>query len=374
MVEVCLFTALLGLAMHALPGLQAASGEVNAPGHPGVRDYMLRYMAEVFVGSSLGATMAHVAAWIVSIVIAGLLLSAVNTCIVALITIQFLMSRDGELPPEFQRMNRFGVPRIGMIVATAIPILLVLFVRDVSGLADLYAIGVVGAIAANLGSTATDRKIGLVTWERILMFLTFLIMGAIELSLFVDKPRARLFVVTILAIGLIMRSLASERAQKKKAAAVSLAPSAPVVIPNRNAPLGDSSKDPLLCAVRGIGKTVEFAIEEAQDSGRRLYILFVREQAVVTPEDRQRKWYEDPEAKEIFDYVRSKADKVGVIPCYTVSDSPADTIVDIAATLGVGRLILGAPQRAGIVKLLRGNIVRQVADSLPENIHLLLCA
>src|SRR5437764_3959072 len=54
MVEVCVFTALLGLAMHALGGLQTANGEVNAPGAHGVRDYMLRYMGETFVGGELG--------------------------------------------------------------------------------------------------------------------------------------------------------------------------------------------------------------------------------------------------------------------------------------------------------------------------------
>src|SRR6188768_3789435 len=32
MLEVCIFTALLGLAMHALGGLQTANGDVNAPG------------------------------------------------------------------------------------------------------------------------------------------------------------------------------------------------------------------------------------------------------------------------------------------------------------------------------------------------------
>src|SRR6202011_4702672 len=42
MAEVCLFTALLGLGMHALNGLQIHNGDVDAPGNPGVRDYMLR--------------------------------------------------------------------------------------------------------------------------------------------------------------------------------------------------------------------------------------------------------------------------------------------------------------------------------------------
>ena len=102
MIEVCVFTALLGLAMHALSGLTIVNGDVNAPGAEGVRDYMLRYMAQIFVGGSLhSAVLGHIGAWAVSIVFAFLLLSAVNTAIVDLIAIQFLMSRDGELPGVF---------------------------------------------------------------------------------------------------------------------------------------------------------------------------------------------------------------------------------------------------------------------------------
>src|SRR5206468_5067660 len=86
MAEVCLFTALLGLAMHALNGLQIVNGDVNAPGAEGVRDYMLRYMGQIVVGGVLG----HAFGFIVSIVFGLLLLSAVNTAIVDLIAIQFL--------------------------------------------------------------------------------------------------------------------------------------------------------------------------------------------------------------------------------------------------------------------------------------------
>src|SRR6201987_6167403 len=53
MAEVCLFTALLGLGMLALNGLQIHEGDVDAPGNPGVRDFMLKYMAQVFVGGAL---------------------------------------------------------------------------------------------------------------------------------------------------------------------------------------------------------------------------------------------------------------------------------------------------------------------------------
>ena len=373
MLEVCVFTALLGLAMHALPGLTLDAGDVDAPGHPGVRDYMLRYMAETFVGHSLGATMGHIAAWVVSIVMCFLLLSAVNTAITALIGIQFLMSRDKELPSSFERLNKFGVPVYGMVVATIIPMLLVILVSDMAGLADLYAIGVVGAIATNLGATSTDKSLGLKRWERALMFGTFIIMAIIEFSLFVDKPHARVFAVTILAIGLILRGLAGEHAARKKAAAAPPSPAPAARLANM--PASETTfREPVLCAVRGRGKTLDFAIEEARAADRPLYVLFVREQAIITPEDRQRKWQEDPEAKNIFETAIAKAGTTPLIPCYTVSDSTADTIVDIAATLGVSRLILGAPQRSAVLNLLRGNIIRHVSSLLPENIHLIVYA
>ncbi|HEY5912432.1 MAG TPA: universal stress protein [Verrucomicrobiae bacterium] len=372
MIEVCVFTALLGLAMHALPGLTINAGDVDAPGHAGVRDYMLRYMAEVFVGQSLGATMGHVAAWVVSLVIAGLLFSAVNTAVVDLIAIQFLMSRDRELPTVFQRLNRFGVPVAGMVVATVVPVLLVLLTKDMAKLADLYAIGVVGAIAANLGSTSTDRHLGLKGWERSLMLGTFVVMAAIEVSLFTDKPHARVFAVTILAVGLVLRGLASERAARSRAAPASVL--APTVAAATAAATVNETRDPILCAVRGVGRTLDFAIEEARETGRRLYVLFVREQAVITPEDRDRKWREDPEAEAIFEYAEAKAGTGHAFPCYAVSDSAADSIVDLAATLGVARLILGSPQRSTLLNLLRGNIIRQVSGLLPDNIHLLVYA
>ena len=125
MIEVCIFTALLGLAMHALGGLQIVNGDVNAPGAEGVRDYMLRYMGQIFVGGALGPALGHAFGFIVSIVFGLLLLSAVNTAIVDLITIQFLMSRDREMPKIFQRLNKWGVPSAGMVLATIVPMLLV---------------------------------------------------------------------------------------------------------------------------------------------------------------------------------------------------------------------------------------------------------
>ncbi len=378
MIEVCIFTALLGLAMHALSGLQIANGDVNAPHAEGVRDYMLRYMGETFVSGALGPALGHAFGIIVSIVFGLLLLSAVNTAIVDLITIQFLMARDRELPPLFQRLNKWGVPSYGMALATIVPILLVLMVKDMAGLADLYAVGVVGAIATNLGATATDRKLQIKTWERTLMFATFIVMFAIEMSLLIDKPNARYFAVTVLAVGLILRGLVHERRAKKEARALLVPEKLPLdVAPAATAEptlAVTAGSESILCAIRGTGRTLDFALREAHQTGHRLYLLFVREQPFMTEHDAKRKWQEDEEASTIFRAAQQQADNITPLFCYAVSPSAAATIVDVAATLGASRLILGAPKRNALINLLRGNVIREVSDSLPEEIDLLVYA
>jgi amino acid transporter/nucleotide-binding universal stress UspA family protein len=382
MIEVCVFTALFGLAAHALNGLQVVNSDVNAPGAEGVRDYMLRYMGQIFVGGALGPAVGHIFAVIVSVVFGLLLLSAANTAIVDLIAIQFLMSRDRELPNIFQRLNKWGVPSAGMLLATIVPMLLVIIVKNMSGLADLYAVGVVGAIATNLGATSTDRNLTIKTWERTLMFGTFIIMAAIEMSLLIDKPNARYFAVTILAVGLILRGLVQERRLKKEAIPTpalatntlggSSSPLLDVNVGGASTTLGAES---ILCAIRGTGRTLDFALREARETGRRLYLLFVREQPFMTEQDAKRKWQEDPEASTIFAEAKAKTGAHNPpLFCYAVSPSAAETIVDVAATLGASRLILGAPKRNALLNLLRGNVIREVSSSLPEEIDLLVYA
>ncbi|MEY2550831.1 MAG: hypothetical protein QOG12_975 [Verrucomicrobiota bacterium] len=377
MVEVCIFTALLGLAMHALGGLQIVNGDVNAPGAEGVRDYMLRYLGETFVGGALGPALGHAFGFAISITFGLLLLSAVNTAIVDLITIQFLMARDRELPGIFQRLNKWGVPSAGMLLATLVPMALVVLVKDMAGLADLYAVGVVGAIATNLGATATDWKLSIKPSERTLMFGTFIVMAAIELSLLIDKPNARYFAVTILAAGLILRGLVQERRMKienGKDAGRQRSPGEAGTTREPDPAAQRACEESILCAIRGAGRTLDFALREAHETGRRLYLLFVREQRFMTEQDTKRKWEDDPEAAETFTTARTKAGDRSPMCCYAVSESAAGTIVDIAATLGVSRLILGAPKRNALVNILRGNVVREVSDLLPEEIDLVVYA
>jgi hypothetical protein len=266
------------------------------------------------------------------------------------------------------------VPNLAVIIATVIPAILVIAVKDMAGLADLYAVGVVGAIATNLGASSTDKKLDLVPWERALMFFTFLIMLAIEISLFIDKPGARVFAVTILAVGLILRGLVAEAGKRKETVARATTPAPTVPEPPVPINFNSVSGPPIVCAIRGTGKTLEFALEEAMVSHRPLYLLFIRAVPVLSEQDHKRRWPDDEEASAIFSQVRGMANGHPVFPCYAVSDSVADTIVDITATIGASQLILGAPVRNRLLHLLRGDIVQRVSENLPEDIHLLVYA
>lgn len=368
MIEVCLFTAFLGFMMNALPGLQVTNGEVNAPDQPNIRDYMLRYMGNFFVSQELNPMWGSAFGAIVGGVFAFLLLSAVSTAIVALVSLLFVMSRDGELPESLQKLTPFGVPIFPLIIATLVPVIVLTFVHDIAQLANLYAVGFVGAIATNLGASASDKTIPLTRFQRRLMWGTCVLMILIELTLFITKPDARRFALTVLTAGLILRAFVMERRQKKWASRK---------IKLRHAPLHEDETPLLhfgaiLCAVRTIGKTLNFALQEAKRYEQPLYILYIKEQKVITDEDVNQSWLENETACQIFDYAKESSHEMKIKFFYVVSDSPADTIVNMAKRLRVSRVILGRPRQSVIIQMLRGNVIQETSEMLPKEIDLLV--
>jgi nucleotide-binding universal stress UspA family protein len=104
----------------------------------------------------------------------------------------------------------------------------------------------------------------------------------------------------------------------------------------------------------------------------------VKEIAVTLPgpvaaPDKPR-WQDDKTASEIMLRMLALAreNEVTVLPVYMVSDDPAAIILDVSATLGIDLLVLGTPHRHTMVRLLKGNVVTEVAKNLPENIQLII--
>lgn len=370
MIEVCFFTAFFGFVVNALPGLHIVNDQVMSPENTPIRDAMLRYMGEYFVSHYWNeGTLSYLFGSIISIAFGILLLSAVNTAIMALVSLLFVMSRDGEMPESFQILTPFGVPRYPLILTVIAIIAILFFVHDIASLANLYAVGFVGAIATNLAVNASDKTIPMSKGERIFMWCTFSILVVIEATLFITKPDARRFAISIMALGLILRMLVVEHRQKQWAAKKVTLRHASLFTDDNRIPLHEGA---ILCAVRSTGKTLDFAIEEAMQHHQPLYILFIREQKIVTEEDRNRTWLDDEEACRIFDYAKSKAPELDMKFFYMISAYPVETIVNMTEQLHVSRLILGRPRHSLMLQFLRGNIAREISEVLPADVDLIV--
>jgi L-asparagine transporter-like permease len=366
MIEVVFGTAILSVLAMCLPG-EAVHHETD----------LLRYMGELFVSPRFGI----VVGWVFGL----LLLSAVNTAIGGMVSLLYVMARDQEIPLVFSDLNNFGVPWVSLMLATILPVIVLNAEDSVSALASLYAIGVVGAIAINIGSCAfAGKKLNLANYERIIMGCTFVLLIAIWITIALTKLHALMFVSSVLIAGLAVREL-TQRWKRAPAllpaglasAPVVAAPAPPPPPPPTAMPVSppatagqDFLGETILVAARGWTPALQFALEESRLHHANLLVLFIREVNITI--DRQGDWRNDFQARELFSRIMSERRNGQISPLYSVSDSPADTIIDIAATFGADTVVLGGTRRATLVNLLRGNVVAQVASNLPEQMHVIV--
>jgi amino acid transporter len=354
MLEVVIITALLSVLAMCLP---LPAGQLGAH-----KEDMLRYMGETFVGPWFG----KVVGWVFAL----LLLSAVNTAIGGMVALLYVMARDHELPDTFEQLNRFGVPWVPLIAATVLPVIVLDVGDSVEALASLYAIGVVGAIVLDVGSCAFAKELPLTRTQRRVMKGTVVLLALIWLTIAGSKLYALLFVVIVLAVGLAIREY-TQRQRRHAAAVKGEAPAVAAAAPAAAA--GGSPQflgQTVLVAARGWTPALQFALEEARVRGAQLLVLYVREVAVNV--NVSSTWQKDPEARVLFTRLEAEGPGLKVNKLYSVSDSPADTIIDIAATFGVDTVVLGGSRRAALVNLLKGNVVARVAANLPESMHLIV--
>jgi amino acid transporter/nucleotide-binding universal stress UspA family protein len=382
-IEVVLGTALLGWAMLSLPTVLSKTlhltdkGEIAAVLGQRSED-MLRFIGEQFATATFSPAVGEIFGWIVGIVFCLLLLSAANTAIVAMIGLLYMMSRDREMPRQFRRLNQHGVPMWPLFIAAGLPVVVLLFVADFTALAGLYAIGVVGAITVNLGSCTFNRTMGFTWYDHVLFGITFVILAFVELTLAHTKLDALQFVLAILIGGLALRAYTLKRqglttltVTREVAKMVT-----PDLVATMQPRLLEGQK--IMVAARGITPVLSFALDEAQLRKATLFVLYVKEVAVYytaagTPLGRA-KWQDDPEANAIMCSMRKLGAERGinVVPLYAVSQDAAATIVDLAATMGVDFLVIGASQRPAMAKLLRGSVATNVAQHLPDTIQLVI--
>jgi amino acid transporter/nucleotide-binding universal stress UspA family protein len=369
-IEVVFGTALLGWAMLSLP-------KFFGPQLADHKEDMLRFLAEHYGTVAIAPWFGTVFGIAVGIVFGLLLFSAVNTAVVALIGVVFMMAQDGEMPRQLARLNRHGVPQLPLLAAIGLPILVLALTSDFNALAGLYAVGVVGAIAVNLGSCSFNRELDLGWFQRFIMLSTFLVLFAVEVTIAKTKPDALFFACSVLGIGLALRfyshklsGLTTLTVTRKIA---DMVPHLPVTMQPR---LEEGQK--IMVAARGINPVLNFALEEAQLRKAVLCVVYVKEVVVyfsAAPAVAGRpRWQEDPEANAIMSLMLKEGQQRGVcvLPVYAISEDPPATIVDLSATMGVDCLVIGTTQRGALTNLLRGSVANHIAENLPDSIRLVI--
>jgi nucleotide-binding universal stress UspA family protein len=299
----------------------------------------------------------------------------------------------------------------------------------------LYAIGVVGAIAINLGTTSTNPALALQKYERALMLVLTVVMIAIEATICIVKPEARGFALMVLVAGLSARlgTIASNpivplsRAQRSRYLSVAIGAIAvevivtvllghspmafglsclvafgvgyvsyetqvyrarlvvPEVVPAAPAPKRPPMMQPgaykpkerIMVPTTGNPRLIEFALKECKNRQAELAVLFVRHLA-VTPMGPMTvpKLDEDEPALVLFDQLRTRAKEAGV-PLrllYGVARDIPDAILDMAVTHGADLLILGTTRRGTLWRAMKGDVIQTIAEQLPGSIDLLIHA
>jgi amino acid transporter/nucleotide-binding universal stress UspA family protein len=345
--EVALFNLVLAVVMISL-----------APAREAHKEDMLAFMAGQYVGAW--------GEWPVRIIGGLLLLSATNTAVNGLMSITYVMSRDGELPGFFQKLNGFGAPWIGAIVAAAVPASVLLFYHDLETLASLYAIGVVGAVSLNCMLAASHPRLRR-WWRKGAVLGLGAFLALVWVTLAVTKIPALIFVAIVLAVGLALRQIT--RWAQGRRPKVSLLRRAIV----EQLPPAALAKPKILLATAGSDQMADEALKVAKAENAALVVAFVRPVALsykVEADQNTLSLDSDPAAQALFTAFLERGHRYGVpiIPSYDVGSNSAELIAETAAINGCERVLIGSSRRGALHQIIKGSFQRKLEGLLPPEI------
>jgi amino acid transporter/nucleotide-binding universal stress UspA family protein len=386
LVEVILLNLIFGLAINALPALAQTTtpdyvvheirGGVAAEAIPeavrAYRDTAMRVLAEHSVGEVLGPGAGRAVGLIAGVIFGLLLLSAVNTAVLAMVSVLYALGKDDELPGGLTRLNYSGVPWVALLVACALPLVMLPFISDPKTLGELYAIGVVGAIAVNVLCCAWNTALPIGVWERRGMWALGLMMAGIELTIIVAKPHATIFAGGVIVGVLMLRAFVRGASRRGKEPLP--VPEAGWMAELREAPARlESATSRIMLAARG-RDNAEYAVDLARRRGAALFAMYVRTLRVLDVQPGQLpKLESDAQAQEALGTVAVLARQAGVpfVPIYVTSPNIAEEILDYTVTFNCDTLIMGKSRRTLFSRALAGDVLNTVQNTLPEGITLI---
>lgn len=302
-----------------------------------------------------------------------LLLSAVNTALLAMVSVYYALARDGELPKSLTKLNYSGVPWLGLVLAVGAPALVLVFVHDDKALGELYAIGVVGAIAINFVCCAWNRELPIKRWERNGLWCMGGLMCAIEATIIYAKPNATLFAGSIIGVVLVARYIVQRSAKRPALEPLTAPQGGWLAILNQTARAVPPNVPRIMLAARGRDHA-EFAVDMAKKRGAALFVVYIRTLRMLDVQPGQIPRIEDDaDGQEALGTVALLAQRAGVplVPIYVTSPTVAEEILDYTATFGCDTLIMGRSRRSLFSRRIEGDVLSRVAEHLPEGVSLI---
>lgn len=386
LIEVIALNMIFGIALNAMPQLvqQSTPDYVTYELEQGLkpeqvpaevkdyRDTAVRLIATETIGYQFGADAGRIAGIVAGVVFGVLLLSAVNTAIMAMVAVQYSLAQDRELPRINTRLNYSGVPWLPLVIACIAPCALLMLEADVKALGELYAIGVVGAIAINLVSCALNKSLAIGVWERRGIWVLAILMTAIELTIIIAKPNATLFASIIVGSVLATRFVVQVRARRLAASPLP-EPEIGWLAELREQPATPGDGPRIMLAARGRDQAA-YAVDLAKRRGATLFAIYVRTLRVIDVAPGQVPRIEDdPDGQAALGTaaVLAKQSGVAFVPIYVTSADIVNEILDYTVTFACDTLIMGKSRRTLFSRAFAGDVVAKVAEALPEGVSLL---
>lgn len=346
--------------------------------------------AERFI-SELGSVYGGVALkWCVVMTASVLLLFAANTAIIGGYHVFMALARERFLPEVLMRRNpRLGTPIIAIGVTILVPMTVIVVTHgDMEMLGHMYAFGLLGAFTmSSLGLDVVrwrDKERGPVFWVGVLTTLMVVVAWVTNI---VSKPLATYFGGGITLFGMLV-AVALRRgwldriaipipylSRKLAEQAAAESPQAQKILTVAEAvELRPVYHPHSLMAIRGgpNDALLERCVERLGETGESLvYLLFIDEvPGLLYPAGMQ----PSTEANDVLARATSFLEARGVtaVPLWRLGHRAGDTIAETAEELAVKYVLIGTSRRTPLWKLLRGSVVRDLSDSLPEGTQLVV--
>ncbi len=335
--------------------------------------------------------------WPVELAVVGtasvLLLFAANTGIIGAYHVFLALASGGFLPPLVTwRNQRFGTPHVAIVIATLIPVGVVMLTKAELGLlGDLYVFGLLGAFVMSSGGLDIIRwrqqQRGIGFWIGVVTTAMVTVAWIVNL---IEKQQATLFGGGLIALGMTI-SVASQQgrfsdifyripfvarlAQRRISEAERETEEIPHLISLSEAseivPLYPSRT---LIAVRGRNlRLVDEAIAREKGwGGSVVYAIYVEERAGLFVGGEAQKPNEEAIASLRFASKAAQRQGFELIPVWTVSFNAAEAIARAAEVLEVDTVVMGVSRRNAVYHLLRGHVVNGLTRRLPRSCHLFL--